>query len=198
MAWLAMPLLAGLVVACSGSPAEVEERAATGPEATFEIATQEPPSPQPEALTLAPQAGTAGSAECPGYPEDFELAGGTEVVSVPLLDEPPARQWARDPAFGTCLVRVTDRGQDLATDDPSTGMLNEYARVDSYNADGSRLLARGTDGTWYLYDARSLQPLGPVSVDVEPRWDAGDPDLLYYTDETSLRIGPRFVLTAFR
>jgi hypothetical protein len=143
---------------------------------------QPQPSPQPAATIPA----AVRSVPCPGYPEEFALVSGTGVYAVPDMDEPPARQWFRDPAFGTCLVRVTDRERDLAPDDPSTGMVNEYARVDSFNADGSRLLVRGTDGTWYLYDARTLQPLGPVSLASEPRWDAQDPDAVYYTDETSL------------
>jgi hypothetical protein len=65
-------------------------------------------------------------------------------------------------------------------------MVNEYSRVQSFNADGSRLIARGTEGTWYLYDAHSLQPLRQLPVELEPRWDAQDPNLLFYSDETRL------------
>ncbi|HET7010609.1 MAG TPA: hypothetical protein VFI11_07530 [Anaerolineales bacterium] len=103
------------------------------------------------------------------------------------LVEPAARAPFRDPAFGTCIVRVTDRRVDLSPDDPSRGLKNEYSRVSSFNADGTRLLARGTAATWYLYDAVSLEPLGPVPIDgVDPRWDANDPDLLYFSQETRL------------
>jgi hypothetical protein len=176
MPWLAVSLLVGLVlVACGAGSPEADEAGATP------TAQPEPPT-QPAAVTSLAGQRTA----CPAYPADFDLVRGTAVVAVPAMEEPPARQWFRDPAFGTCLVRVTDRGQDLAPDDTSTGMVNEYARVDSFNADGSWLLVRGTDGTWYLYDAQSFQPLGPVALAAEPRWDAQDPDLVYFTDETSL------------
>jgi hypothetical protein len=65
-------------------------------------------------------------------------------------------------------------------------MKNEYSRVQSFNADGSRLIVYTTDGNWYIYDAYSLQPLGQIPIWHEPRWDAEDPDLLFYTQETRL------------
>ena len=102
------------------------------------------------------------------------------------MPEPPARVPFRDPSFGTCLVRVTDRTTDLSPDDPSVGLKNEYARVQSFNADGSRVLVRGIEGTWYLYDAETLQPLEELPLVAEPRWDAANPDLVYFSDETCL------------
>ena len=123
---------------------------------------------------------------CPAYPPSFTFVTDANVYSVPSLAEPDPRQWFTDPTFGTCLVRVTDRANDLSPDDPSDGMVNEYARVQSFNADGSRLLAHGTDGTWYLYDTQTLLPLGELPLEVEPRWDADDPDIVYYSDETRL------------
>jgi len=74
----------------------------------------------------------------------------------------------------------------MSPDDISTGLANEYARVDSFNADGSRLLVRGTDGTWYLYNAKTLQPIAQMPLDAEPRWDASDPNMIYYTADTRL------------
>jgi len=124
--------------------------------------------------------------ECPAYPPGFTFVADTKVYSVPDLAEPSPRQWFTDPTFGTCLVRVTERANDLSPDDTSEGMVNEYSRVQSFNADGSRLLAHGTEGTWYLYDAQTLLPLGELAVEVEPRWDPDDPDVLYYSDETRL------------
>jgi hypothetical protein len=81
---------------------------------------------------------------------------------------------------------VTDRRADLAADDESRGLKNEYARVQSFNADESLILVYGTGGEWFLYDARSLQPLGQMPIGDEPRWDADDPNTLYYVDETRL------------
>jgi hypothetical protein len=130
---------------------------------------------------------TPPTGDCPAYAPGFALISGRQVYAVPSLDEPPARQWYTDPVFGTCVVRVTDRGSDPSPGDPSTGLVNEYARIQSFNANGSRLLGRGTDGTWYLYDALTLgPPLAELPLDVEPRWDAQDPNLIYYSEETRL------------
>jgi hypothetical protein len=109
-----------------------------------------------------------------------------EIQQIPELEEPAARTPFQDPVFGTCLVRVTDRSADLQAGDRSKGMKNEYSRVQSFNAAESRLVAFTTEGNWYLYDALTLQPLGPLPIWHEPRWDAEDPDLLYYTEETRL------------
>jgi hypothetical protein len=88
--------------------------------------------------------------------------------------------------FGTCLVRVTDRRADLSPDDESRGLKNEYSRVGSFNADGSLLLVYGTEGEWFLYDTASLMPLGRLPLDAEPRWDAQDPEVIYYNEGTRL------------
>jgi hypothetical protein len=60
--------------------------------------------------------------------------------------------------------------------------------VQSFNADGSRILVRGIEATWYLYDAKTLEPIEqlPFGGAVDPRWDASNPDLLYYSEETRL------------
>jgi hypothetical protein len=108
------------------------------------------------------------------------------VRQSPQIPEPPPRVPFRDPLFGTCLVRVTDRKSDLSPDDTSAGLKNEYSRVQSFNADGSLIVVRGIEATWYLYDAATLQPLGQLPIEVEPRWDASEPNLLYYSEETRL------------
>ena len=110
------------------------------------------------------------------------------IRQVPALGEPLARRPFRDPVFGTCLTRVTDRHADIAPDDPSLGLLNEYSRVQSFNADGTRLIVRGITATWYLYDAATLKLIAllPIGGPVDPRWDAVNPSMLYYTEEARL------------
>jgi hypothetical protein len=132
-----------------------------------------PPTPQP-------------TGDCPLYSAEATFMTGTSVHAVPDFAEYPTRQWFIDPTFNTCVVRVTDRIGDLSPDDDSTGMANEYARVDSFNADGSRMLVRGTEGTWYLYNAQTLQPLAQLPLEVEPRWDASDPNIIYHMADTRL------------
>jgi hypothetical protein len=102
------------------------------------------------------------------------------------MDEPVRGNSFRDPVFGTCLVRVSDWEADLPEVGVQRGLKNEYARVDSFNADESLMLLYSTDGEWFLYDAANLTPLGELPLGVEPRWDAQDPDLIYHMDETRL------------
>ena len=109
-----------------------------------------------------------------------------EVRKPPSLGQPMPRSPFRDPAFGTCLVRVTDRRADLSPQDESRGLKNEYSRVGSFNADGSCILVFGTEFEWFLYDAGSLKPLGRLPLGAEPRWDAQDPNLVYFNDELRL------------
>ena len=122
-----------------------------------------------------------------GCPHAPAVAGQT-VYQVPQMPEPPARVSFKDPVFGTCLVRVTDRNVDLDPGDASAGLKNEYSRVQSFNSDETRILVRGIAATWYLYDAYTLRPLRllPFSGPVDPRWDAADPYIIYYLEETRL------------
>jgi hypothetical protein len=176
---LTLITLAGLLAACGVGPSTPAAQVPTSPPSptTGGLATGTTPAQPPPA---------SPSGDCLAYPPDFRLITGTQVYPVPDIPEPAPRQWFTDPTFGTCLVRVTDRAHDPSPDDTSPGLVNEYARVQSFNADGSRLLVYGTDGTWYLYDAQALQPLGELPIGAEPRWDADDPDVLYYSDETRL------------
>lgn len=170
-ALLVVAVLALLLAACeggdSGSPTPPDGAADGTTVSAPSVAARAPSSP----LCSDPQ---------PPFVTDFE------VRETPSLDEPSARAPFRDPVFGSCLVRVTDRTADLSPDDPSAGLKNEYSRVQSFNADGSRLLVRGIEATWYLYDADSLLPLAELPLRDEPRWDAADPDLVYFSDETRL------------
>ena len=109
------------------------------------------------------------------------------VKQAPSIPQPAARTPYTDQVFGTCVVRVTDHEKDIASNDSSKGLKNEYSRVQSFNADESRILVRGTSATRDLYDANTLQPLGQVSLKgTDPRWDATDPNILYSLDGTRL------------
>jgi len=137
-------------------------------------------------LPTATSASTSPSSLCsepqPAFVTDFD------VRQTPDLPEPAARTPFRDAVFGACVVRVTDRAADLSPDDSSVGLKNEYSRVQSFNADGSRILVRGINATWYLYDAATLEPLGqlPFGGPVDPRWDPANAGLLYYSEDTRL------------
>jgi len=120
-------------------------------------------------------------------PENTEFLGmDLEIINPNLGTEPEARKPFIDPVFGKCVVRVTDRDRDLSGDDPSSGLKNEYSRVQSFNADGNLVLVRGIEGTWYIYNAKTLMPLGEVPLGVEPRWDPDDPYRIFFYEDTFL------------
>jgi hypothetical protein len=128
----------------------------------------------------------AAAGPCPD--PDPPLATDLKVRQAPPLPEPRARTPFRDPAFQTCQARLTDRAADIAPDDKSRGLKNEYSRVQAFNADETAILIRGTAATWYLYDAATLKRVRKLGFDgpVEPRWDAADPNLLHFIDGTRL------------
>jgi hypothetical protein len=123
---------------------------------------------------------------CQTAPNTLTEAFSFDVLSPAPLSEPEPRIPFTDPIFGTCLVRVTDRNNDLSPDDSSPGLKNEYSRVQSFNADDSLLLARGIEGTWYVYDTHALLPFGEAPLGGEPRWDPEDPFRIFYYEDTAL------------
>jgi hypothetical protein len=120
--------------------------------------------------------------EDPLYP----YVTGFDVLQTPRVEEPDPRTPFQDQVFGTCVVRVTDRGSDLSPDDPSAGLKNEYSRSQAFNADGSYLIARSIEAFWYLYDANTLQPLAQLPLEIEPRWSATDPYLIQFVSDVRL------------
>ena len=133
---------------------------------------------------LQSQSEPAESVQCSDAEQAFVID--FEVRQPVPFPEPAPRVPFRDPVYGSCVVRVTDRSSDKSPDDPSGGLKNEYSRVQSFNADDTLLLVRGTEATWYLYDAESLQPLGQLPLEIEPRWSATDPAVIHYINETRL------------
>ncbi len=147
--------------------------------APTQIVTQVPPR-----TATVQVASVIGSPLCRGTQPP--LINDLQVRQPPPLPEPQARAPFRDPVFGTCIVRVTDRKNDIAKDDRSKGLKNEYSRVQSFNADGSRILVRGTEATWYVYDVATLRPLVRLPLETDPRWDPNNPSVIYYSSETRL------------
>jgi hypothetical protein len=154
--------------------------------------TEQQPSGEPVTEESAPEPAVptlrSDRPSTPALCADSQSAWVTnfDVFPEPSIPEPEPRLPFRDPVFGSCLVRVTDRNNDLSPDDSSGGLKNEYSRIQSYNADETRFIVRGTAATWYLYDAQSLQPLGQLPIEVDPRWSADNPNLVYYSSGTSL------------
>ena len=181
-------LLGGVLMACAvGSSGQQEpEPTETTSLNVMPLGGESTEQQETEPRTVVSAAVEPMGGECVAQIVGRSLVTDQSVYPVPDLVEPEARHWFTDPVFGSCVVRVTNRETDLGAGDESKGMVNEYARVQAFNADGSRLLAYSTDGWWYLYDVATLEPLGELPLGVEPRWDAVDPALIYYNDETRL------------
>jgi hypothetical protein len=112
---------------------------------------------------------------------------GTKTYSIPTPPRPEKGQLTRDPTFSTPFVRLTDKAKDGYTDD---GVVNEYARSDPENADGSLVILRGLSGDWHIYRTRDHRRLGgfknPAGQQMEPRWDPKDPHLFYFVADMKL------------
>lgn len=84
-----------------------------------------------------------------------------------------------DPAYGTRLYRLTHAGEQTG------GRLrHEYSRRQAFNADNTRFLAQGENGTWWLHDANNFQrieQLTRLEGDCEPLWDPADPARFIHT-----------------
>lgn len=115
---------------------------------------------------------------------------GRGIAQVPAVSKPQARVPYTDPSFGTYAVRVTDARTDVSGGDRSKGMKNEYSRVQSFNANDTYMVVRSIDAYWYLYDVTTLKPARqlPFQGESEPRWDANDPDRLYYMADKKLMV----------
>ncbi len=123
--------------------------------------------------------GSVNSA-CDGfYGPGFQLVSGFDNTPMPSFPRPAKGVPYTDPTYGTCVVRVTD----AANEPPPTFARNDYSRRQAFNADDSLILVYAYDGSWHLYDARTLQYVkklrGPGG-DAEPQWDPQDPNILYY------------------
>jgi len=92
-----------------------------------------------------------------------------------------------DPVYHTAIHRITDRATDGYA---SPAIVNEYARADPENADGTRAILRGVEGDWSLYDVATCQRLRTVDFrgnpDAEPRWHPTDPNVVFFVEGASL------------
>ena len=177
--YLTLMILVGLLLACNiSTPAPGDETLTPVPPPTEPAAGPTAPLPSP----------LPTSGGCQAYSPDFAfVTGATEVYPVPSLAEPAPRQWFTDPVFGTCLVRVTDRARDPV----SRRRLSPGSRTSTRGCSPSTPMAAASwcaaprhCGT--CTTPRRSSPWANCPLEDEPRWDADDPDLLYYSDETRL------------
>jgi len=130
-----------------------------------------------EAHTLINKAGAE-------YPPGFTfvevpdpLCGDNPVYPEPEMPMPGTGVAFEDACFSTLLTKVTEA-------DGINGR-HEYSRFDPFNADGSMILLVDEDGDYAVYRTDLMpynQPGNLVrrtSELQEPRWDRGDPELLW-------------------
>jgi hypothetical protein len=146
------------------------------------------PTPDPTPTSIPPTTTpVASSVNCSGSQTTFITD--KLVRQEPTMAEPAAGAAYRDPVLNSCVVRVTDRNTDISASDDSKGMKNEYSRVQSFNSDESKFLIRGLSASWYLYDTATLKKIKQLAIggSVDPRWDATNPNILYFSDGTLLQ-----------
>jgi hypothetical protein len=102
------------------------------------------------------------------------------------IPEPVPHVPFRDAIYGGCVVRVTDRKNDLPKADPSKGLKNAYSRIQSFNADGTLIMVRSVEANFYVYDAMTLDLLGTLPSMSDPRWSNLYPHLIYDINELRL------------
>lgn len=127
------------------------------------------------AVGLLVGAGGAAARPAAGVPW-LHLRADSAVISPEPIAPPPGGTVYAEVEFATRVVRVTESSAGVGT-------APEYAKAQAFNANGSRLLLRQTDGTWVLHDGRSLRRIGPASLpggEIEPRWSPSDPERLTY------------------
>ncbi len=129
---------------------------------------------------------TAGNCQPPRYP-------------IPDMAKPQKGVTYIDTTFHSDITRVTDKNSDgiasiwRGSTDLNPGILvPEYSRSDPENADGNKLIITQGEGALFLYDATTLNFIkglttlcgGPIPENfpknLEPRWDAHDPNIFYY------------------
>lgn len=122
---------------------------------------------------------------CTGfYPDGFQLVGGKDATPPQNNLPKPAKGVAyADPAYHTCVVRVTDHdAEGLA------GFArNNYSRRQPFNADDSKVLVYSQGATWHLYDVETLEYIRELDVqgaEIELQWHPANPDLMFFLENS--------------
>lgn len=117
---------------------------------------------------------------------------GTEIYQQPDIPKPEKGRPYFDPTFGIKVTRISDRKIDKlghwGKKEHGSLMHPAYPKHNCDNADGSYLLLNGSyESGQVLYDARSFKLIKSLDTkavnwnqSIDPRWDAHNPDVLYY------------------
>jgi WD40 repeat protein len=110
--------------------------------------------------------------------DSTRLVEGRAMPPVASRPKPAKGVLHEEPTFHTCIVRVTDHAREGLAEFSR----NDYSRRQAFNADSSRFLTVTGDGTWRIYDVRTLesQKAPDLAGDAEPHWHPTDPNILFY------------------
>jgi hypothetical protein len=101
------------------------------------------------------------------------------VRPAPNIPAPALHQTIKDPVFGTSVTRITDPVQLPGL----TRIRHYYSKSDPFNADGTRAIMFGSNGSAWLYDAHTWKPIKQLRVggsDPEIQWHPTDPNQFYF------------------
>ncbi|MBI3899527.1 MAG: hypothetical protein HY308_14715 [Gammaproteobacteria bacterium] len=107
------------------------------------------------------------------------LLTGHDVRPPVQVPRPALYQSYTDPVFGTKITRITDPSQVGRGD----RVRHYYSKADPFNADGTRAILFGSDGSSWLYDTSTWKPIKALQVnssDPEILWHPRDPNLFYH------------------
>lgn len=100
---------------------------------------------------------------------------------VPHIPQPALHESYVDPVFGVRVLRITDPGQVSNV----SRIRHYYSKANPFNADETRAIFHGSDGSSWLYDTRTWTPIKSLrlrSSDPEIQWHPTDPHLFYHME----------------
>jgi len=117
----------------------------------------------------------------PSFADNKKLLDGHEYLPPPDISMPKLHESYKDPVFGTNIQRITSPSQIGRV----SRIRHYYSKSNPFNADESRAIMHGSDGSIWLYDTTTWEPLDSLDVissDPEIQWHPTDPDIFYHMD----------------
>jgi len=110
-----------------------------------------------------------------------DLPADHRVRPVPKVAQPRLHESYADPVFGVTVRRITDPAQLPGL----SRVRHYYSKANPFNADETRAIFHGSDGSSWLYDTRTWTPIKSLrlrSSDPEIQWHPTDPNLFYHME----------------
>ena len=117
----------------------------------------------------------------PVYADFDHLKTGHEILIPPDIDMPELHKSYIDPIFKTKIIRISSPEQVNGV----SRIRHYYSKSNPFNADESRAIMYGSEGSIWLYDTSSWKPLNSlkiISSDPEIQWHPTDPNIFYFMD----------------